>query len=130
MLRHRPPTTVAERVSIVERASTGETDAMIATSLGCSIWTVRKWRRRGQHHGRAGLIPRRGRPATEPLGTVPQPLRDAILALRRAHPWLGANHHLGRTACLACLAEPAAPEPLTSRRPVQTCQVDPALFAP
>ena len=89
MLCHRPPTTVAERVTILERASAGETDAMIAASLGCSIWTVRKWRRRGQHHGRAGLIARRGRPATEPLGTVPQPLRDAILTLRRAHPGWG-----------------------------------------
>lgn len=78
MLRHRPPTTIAERVTILERASAGETDAMIAASLGCSIWTVRKWRRRGQHQGRAGLIPRRGRPATEPLSTVPQPLRDAL----------------------------------------------------
>jgi hypothetical protein len=89
MLRHRPTTTIAERVTIVERASAGETDSMIAASLGCSIWTVRKWRRRGQHHGRAGLIARRGRPATEPLGTIPQPLRDAILTLRRAHPGWG-----------------------------------------
>jgi hypothetical protein len=30
------------------------------------------------------------------------------------HILAGANHSLGRTACLACLAEPAAPEPLTS----------------
>jgi transposase InsO family protein len=91
MLRHRSTTTVAERVTILERASAGETDAMIAASLGCSIWTVRKWRRRGQHYGHAGLIPRRGRPATEPLGSVPQPLREAILTLRRAHPGWGAT---------------------------------------
>jgi hypothetical protein len=49
MLRHRPTTTIVERVTIIERASAGETDAMIAAALGCSIWTVRKWRRRGQH---------------------------------------------------------------------------------
>ena len=111
MLRHQPTTTIAERVTIVERASAGETDAMIAASLGCSIWTVRKWRRRGQHHGRAGLIPHRGRPTTQPLSTVPQPLREAILTLRRAHPgW-------GPTTILAELrASPAwQNQPLPSR---------------
>ena len=45
MLRHRPTTTVAERMAILERATAGETDAMIAAALGCSIWTIRKWRR-------------------------------------------------------------------------------------
>src|SRR3954470_66167 len=60
MLRHRPPTAIVERVTIVERATAGETDVMIAASLGCLVWTVRKWRHRGQHQGRAGLIPRRG----------------------------------------------------------------------
>jgi putative transposase len=89
MLRHRPTTTIAERVTILERANAGETDSMIAASLGCSIWTIRKWRRRGQHQGRAGLTPHRGRPATGFLSTVPQPLRDAILTLRRAHPGWG-----------------------------------------
>jgi hypothetical protein len=89
MLRHRSTTTVAERVVMLERATAGETDSMLAAALGCSIWTVRKWRRRGQHQGHAGLTSRRGRPAKEPLSTVPQPLRDAILTLRRAHPGCG-----------------------------------------
>src|SRR6476620_8342885 len=89
MLRHRPTTTIAERVTILERASAGETDSTIAASFGCSMWTVRKWRRRGQRQGRAGLTPRRGRPATAPLSTVPQSLREAILTLRRAHPGWG-----------------------------------------
>ena len=75
MLRHQPTTTVVERLAIWERAIAGETDSMIAASLGCSIWTIRKWRR--------------GRPATEPLSTVPQSRREAILTLRRAHPGWG-----------------------------------------
>jgi hypothetical protein len=37
MLRHRPTITVAERIAILERATAGETDAMIAATLGCSI---------------------------------------------------------------------------------------------
>jgi hypothetical protein len=116
MLRHRPPTAIAERVTIVERANAGETDAMIAATLGCSVWTVRKWRRRGQHHGRAGLIPRRGRPAAEPLSTFPQPLREAILTLRRAHPGWGAT-----TIFAELRADPAWQDyPLPSRSRIAT----------
>src|SRR5215212_658559 len=89
MVRHRPPMTVAERLTILERATAGETDATIAGALGCSLWTVRTWRRRGQHPGHAGLTSRCGRPAKEPLSTFPQPLRDAMLTLRRAHPGWG-----------------------------------------
>jgi len=70
MVRHRPTNTLAERLAILERTTAGETDAMIAAALGCSIWTVRKWRRPGQHHGHAGLTPRRERPATQPLSTI------------------------------------------------------------
>jgi hypothetical protein len=88
MLRHRPTTTIAERLAILERATAGETDAMIAAALGYSIWTSRKWRR-GQHHGHAGVAPRPGRPATQPLSTILPPLREAVLALRRAHPGWG-----------------------------------------
>jgi len=77
MLRHAQTTTVVERVTILEPATAGETDSMIAAALGCSIWTIRKWRRRGQHLGR---------PAKAPLSTIPPGLRETILTLRRAHP--------------------------------------------
>ena len=43
MVRRAQTTTVVERVTMLERATAGETDSMIATALGCSIWTVRKW---------------------------------------------------------------------------------------
>jgi hypothetical protein len=74
MLRHTQTTTVVERVTILERATAGETDSMIAAALGCSIWTVRKWRRRGQHLGRPGLTPALGRPTKAPLSTIPPAL--------------------------------------------------------
>jgi len=89
MLRHTQTTTVVERVTILERATAGETDSMIAAALGCSIWTVRKWRRRGQHLGRPGLTPALGRPTKAPLSTIPPALRATILALQRAHPGWG-----------------------------------------
>src|SRR5205814_5793097 len=55
----------------------------------CSVWTVRKWRRRGQHQGRTGLSAQIGRPISGPLRTLPAGMRDAILHLRRTHPGWG-----------------------------------------
>ena len=95
MLRRAQTTTVVERVTILERATAGQTDSTIAAAIGCSIWTVRKWRRRGQQLGRPGLTPALGRPgltpalgrpAKPPLSTIPPALRETILTLRRAHP--------------------------------------------
>jgi hypothetical protein len=48
MLRRGQTTTLQERLDITERASAAESDPEIAAALGCSVWTVRKWRRRGQ----------------------------------------------------------------------------------
>jgi transposase InsO family protein len=111
MLRPAQTTTAVDRVTILERATAGETDSTIAAALGCSIWTIRKWRRRGQHLGRAGLTPALGRPAKAPVSTIPPALRETILTLRRAHPgW-------GPTTILAELrTDPAwCEQPLPSR---------------
>jgi Helix-turn-helix domain len=59
MLRRGQITTFQERLDISERAAAGQSDPEIAMALGCSVWTVRKWRRRGQHQGRTGLDARR-----------------------------------------------------------------------
>ena len=45
-------------------------DAQIAQVMGCSVWTVRKWRRAYQHAGRAGLVPHMGRPARGSLASA------------------------------------------------------------
>ena len=47
MARRGDMTSLAERLSIRDRAADGATDATIAHALQRSIWTVRKWRRRG-----------------------------------------------------------------------------------
>ena len=80
MIRRGQTTTFQERLEITERAAAGQSDPEIAAALCCSVWTVRKWRRRGQHHGRTG-----------PLSTLPMGMRDAILYLRRTHPGWGPN---------------------------------------
>ena len=89
MIRRGQTTTFQERLEISEWAAAGQSDPEIATALGCSVWTVRKWRRRGQHRGRTGLSSQMGRPTTGPLSTLPTGMRDAILQMRRMHPGWG-----------------------------------------
>jgi len=89
MIRHGQTTTFQERLDITERAAAGQSDPEIAAALGCSVWTVRKWRRRGQHQGSTGLNSQMGRPTSGPLSTLPTGMRDAILQMRRTHPGWG-----------------------------------------
>ena len=88
-LRRGQTTTFPERLDITERAAAGQSDAEIAAALGCSVWTVRKWRRLGQQQGRTGLSSQMGRPATGPLAALPAGMREAILQMRRMHPGWG-----------------------------------------
>ena len=55
MHRRGQMTTFQKRLEITERAAAGQSDPDIAATLGCSVWTVRKWRRIGQQPGRQGL---------------------------------------------------------------------------
>jgi transposase len=89
MIRCGQTTTFQERLDISERAAAGQSDPEIATALGCSIWTVRKWRRRGQQQGRVGLTSQMGRATAGPLSTLPTAMRESILHLRRTHPGWG-----------------------------------------
>jgi transposase len=89
LLRRGQTTTLQERLDITERATAGESDSEIAAALGCSIWTVRKWRRRGQHQGRAGLSSQMGRPIHGLLSLLPVGMREAIVQMRQTHPGWG-----------------------------------------
>jgi transposase InsO family protein len=77
------------RLEIMEQASAGLNDTQIATALGCSVWTVRKWRRRSLKLGGVSLASRMGRPPTGPVSTFPKELKEAILHLRILHPGWG-----------------------------------------
>jgi transposase len=78
-------------LEIMEQASAGLNDTQIATALGCSVWTVRKWRRRSLKLGSVGLASRMGRPATGPVSTFPKEVKQAILHLRTLHPGWGST---------------------------------------
>lgn len=82
-------TTFQTRLEISEHAAAGLNDTQIAERVGCSVWTVRKWRRRSQKRGRVGFTSQMGRPVTGPVSTFPDELRDAILCLRQRHPGWG-----------------------------------------
>lgn len=91
MRRRGQTTSLQERVVIGEKAEAGYSDSEIAQMIGCSIYTVRKWRRRYQKQGRAGLTSQMGRPATGALGSLPASLRQTICQLREAHPGWGPD---------------------------------------
>jgi hypothetical protein len=111
MLLRGQTTSFQVRLEIMEQAGAGLNDTQFATALGCSVWTVRKWRRRSLKLGSVGLASRVGRPATGPVSTFPKELKEAILHLRALHPgW-------GPTTLLAALKTDAywCNQPLPSR---------------
>ncbi len=79
------------RLEMMEQASAGLNDTQIAIALGCSLWTVRKWRRRSLKLGHLGLASHMGCPATGPVSTFPTALKEAILHLHSLHPGWGPN---------------------------------------
>lgn len=82
-------TTLAERVEIGEQWRSGKTDPQIAIEMQRPIATIRKWRRRNQHQGRAGLSSQMGRPASGALGQSPREVSQAISEMRELHPGWG-----------------------------------------
>src|SRR5215469_5691669 len=64
-------------------------DSQIASVVGCSVWTVRKWRRRSKPQGRIGLTSHMGRPARGPGSTFPSEVKERLLYLRKLHPGWG-----------------------------------------
>ncbi len=83
------PTTLRQRMEIWEQAQRGRSDAEIAAALQLSSVTVRKWWRRAQREGRAGLSAPLGRPPRGPLSTVPPETRQTLRQLRSDFPGRG-----------------------------------------
>jgi transposase len=84
-------TTLEERIEIGERSEAGQTDREIAEAMGLSESTVRKWRRKYQREGRAGLASHMGRPPTGALGSFPEPVREVIRDMREENPGWGPD---------------------------------------
>src|SRR6478672_1613385 len=91
MYQRGQPTSFQQRLEIKQRAESGQNDSFIAKALGCSVWTVRKWRRIAKKQIRSELSPKLGRPAKGPLSSMPPQLQQKIKELRLAHPGWGPN---------------------------------------
>jgi transposase len=89
MRRRGQPTSLQERLTIQTLAQAGQSDPVIAATLGCRVATVRKWRRIAQQQGRVGLTSSMGRPASGALGTLTADQRAVIRHLRQQHPGWG-----------------------------------------
>lgn len=103
-------TPLEQRVVIWELAQSGQCDRAIAQHLGLSQSVVRKWRRRAQRLGRAGLGVHLGRPARGALSHWPDEVRAHIRQMRRDHPGWGPL-----TLRTELARWPQAPHPLPSR---------------
>ena len=82
-------TSIPERVEIGERWKAGQTDPQIAHAMQRPLATIRKWRRRYQRQGRAGLTSQIGRPKSGPLAQFSSALMEVIADLRQTHPGWG-----------------------------------------
>lgn len=82
-------TTLEDRVTILTLANAGHSDRDIAQRVGWKLSTVRKWRRRGQREGRAGLVSKMGRPTTGALSTSASVVPQKLRRWREAHPGWG-----------------------------------------
>jgi hypothetical protein len=89
MSRKGQTTSLDERIEIGERWKAGQTDRQIAVAMQRPIDTIRKWRRRNQRQGRAGLISRMGRPKRGPLGQFSPDIVQSLDKMRKAHPGWG-----------------------------------------
>lgn len=80
-MRERGQTTPfqARLVEISEHAAAGLNDTHIEEVVGCSVWTVRNWRRRVTPQGRVGLTSHMRRPAGGRVSTFPYEMKEAIL---------------------------------------------------
>jgi transposase len=82
-------TSLEQRVEIGERWTEGQSDPEIAAAMNLSPETVRKWRRKYQRQGRAGLNSAMGRPAKGVLSQFPVKVRMAVKEMRQSHPGWG-----------------------------------------
>lgn len=84
-------TSLEERCKIMTLAQAGKCDQEIAQAIGWKLSTVRKWRRRSQRAGRAGLATHLGRPVHGAMYKFAPPVVAALRTWREAHPGWGAT---------------------------------------
>ena len=82
-------TTMEERIRIGKLSQKGFTDREIARQFGLSMFTIRKWRRRGKGADRQRLVSRMGRPVRGALSSYPKEIVEVLSRWRQDHPGWG-----------------------------------------
>lgn len=111
----RQASSVAERSALVRLKEAGLTLAEAGQVLGFGAAWARKWWQRSRRGGEAALDPPPPS-APGPLASFPAPVAEAVLAVRRAHPRLGARRAVLDLAADRALAGTALPSPRTIHR--------------
>jgi len=109
-------TTLEERLQIGVLAQAGVTDRQVAAQTGWSEHTVRKWRRKQAHAGRAGLASPMGRPKRGALSTFPEAIRATLKCWREAHPGWGPQTLHAELRTAPCCTGRAIPSPASIGR--------------
>lgn len=109
-------TSLQDRVTILELAKTELSDREIAERIGWCLATVRKWRRRGQSQGCAGLVSRMGRPRRGALSSFAGGVRAALRTWRRQHPRWGPQTLVVQAHAAADLGGQSLPKRATVAR--------------
>lgn len=131
----RIPLSLAEKERLYAEKVRGRSLAAIATELGCSFETARKWWRVARDHGRSAFQQtRRGRAPSGVLSRFAPVLISRALAFKRDHPTWGpdrvlaelqsdpllAGQCLPSRSRLAVLFKTSCPELVALRRPRRT----------
>lgn len=125
----RAPLTLAEKEHLYAEKLRGRSLSAIATELGCSRETARKWWRIARDHGRSAFQHiRRGRAATGVLSRFAPAVTSRALTLKREHPTWGPDRVLSELACDPTLRQVRLPS--RSRLAVLFKTVCPDLVAP
>jgi hypothetical protein len=100
----RQTTTFQTRLEISEYAAAGLNDTQIATAVGCSVWTVHKWRRRAKQQERVGLAKPIGCTATGPVKTFSSRITGDHPSPAKTPSLLGTSHPISSTQDRCLLA--------------------------
>ena len=102
-------TSLSERIRMQELAECGYSHSQIASHLGCSRYTVRKWLRRYRVSGRSGLGSRMGRPRCGALSTFSTDIIRLLRQWRESHPGWGAKTLLTELKLSSLVAQQRLP---------------------
>ncbi len=106
-------TTVQQRQEMARLAQAGLSQPAVASQVGVSFWTARKWIRRAGQGDLAAMVTEWGRPPTGPMAAFDPLVRYVALRLKCQHPTWGGGYVVKKMSERPSLAGQALPEATT-----------------